>query len=66
MSGVRLFEISTGYPLDMNNTQLCWQMEIVPGMPHGFLAFGQMSTECQMGVDHVTKKIGELIRRLAE
>ena len=51
---------------DMNNTQLCWQMEIVPGMPHGFLAFGQMSTECQMGVDHVTKKIGELIRRLAE
>ena len=50
----------------MPNFQLCWQMEIVPGMPHGFLAFGQMSTECQMGVDHVTKKIGELIRRLAE
>ena len=27
------------------------KMEVVPGMPHGLLAFGQMSTECQLGVD---------------
>ena len=39
------------------------KMEIVPGMPHGFLAFGQMSTECQLGVDHVTKKIGDLLKQ---
>lgn len=38
------------------------KMEVVPGMPHGFLAFGQMSTECQLGVDHVTKKLGDLIK----
>merc|ERR1711862_522023 len=42
------------------------RMEIVPGMPHGFLAFGQTSTECQLGVDHVTKKIGDLIKKLDE
>jgi len=40
------------------------RMEVVPGMPHSFLAFSQMSTECQLGVDHVTKKIGELIKVL--
>ena len=40
------------------------KMEVVPGMPHGFLAFGQMSTECQLGVDHVTRKIGELVKTL--
>ena len=39
------------------------KMEIVPGMPHGFLAFGAMSTECQLGVDHVTKKIRDMIKR---
>ena len=41
------------------------KMEIVPGMPHGFLAFGAMSTECQLGVDHVTKKIRDLIRNIS-
>ena len=40
------------------------KLEIMPGMPHGFLAFGAMSTECQMGVDHVTKKIRDLIKSL--
>ena len=40
------------------------KMEIVPGMPHGFLAFGQMSTECQLGVNHATKKLGELIQSI--
>ena len=39
-------------------------VQVVPGMPHGFLAFGGMASECQLGVDHVTRKIGELIRRL--
>ena len=40
------------------------RMEIVPGMPHGFLAFGQMSQECQLGVDHVTRKIADLVKRM--
>lgn len=40
------------------------KMEVVPGMPHGFLAFGQMSTECQLGVDHVTRKIRDLIKSI--
>jgi len=40
------------------------KMEVVPGMPHGFLAFCQLSTECQLGVDHVTRKIGELVKTL--
>ena len=40
------------------------KMEVVPGMPHGFLAFGQMATECQLGVDHVTRKIRELVKSL--
>ena len=40
------------------------KMEIVPGMPHGFLAFGQMATECQLGVDHVTRKLAELVKSL--
>merc|ERR1719369_1106118 len=40
------------------------KMEVVPGMPHGFLSFGQMATECQLGVDHVTRKLGELIKCL--
>ena len=41
-------------------------MQVVPGMPHGFLAFGGMASECQLGVDHVTRKIGELIQRLTQ
>ena len=40
------------------------KMEVVPGMPHGFLAFCQMSTECQLGVDHVTRKFGDLVKSL--
>ena len=39
-------------------------LEIMPGMPHGFLGFSSMSTECQLGVDHVTKKIKDLIRSI--
>ena len=41
------------------------KLEIMPGMPHGFLAFAAMSTECQLGVDHVTKKIRDLIKTLS-
>jgi len=42
------------------------KMEVMPGMPHGFLAFGQMSSECQLGVNHVTKRIAELLKVLNE
>ena len=42
------------------------RMEIVPGMPHGFLAFAQMSQECQLGVDHVTRKIADLVKRMTK
>jgi len=41
-------------------------LEIVPGMPHGFLAFCQFSTECQLGVDHVTRKLRQLIEGLGD
>jgi len=39
-------------------------MEVVPGLPHGFLAFSQLSSECQLGVEHVTSILKKLVKAL--
>jgi len=39
-------------------------MEVVPGLPHGFLAFSQLSSECQLGVEHVTSIFQKLVKAL--
>ena len=37
------------------------QMEVIKGLPHGFLAFCNMSRDCQVGVETVTKLLREFI-----
>ena len=38
--------------------------EVVPGLPHGFLAFSQLSTECQLGVDQATRTLEKLVKAI--
>ena len=37
------------------------QMEVIKGLPHGFLAFCNMSKDCQVGVETVTNLLREFI-----
>ena len=37
------------------------QMEVLSGLPHGFQQFCHFSKDCQLGVDHVIKFLGDLI-----
>ena len=37
------------------------QLEVLEGLPHGFLAFSAMSIDCKEGFDHVTKVLEQWI-----
>ena len=37
------------------------QLEVLEGLPHGFLAFSAMSVDCKEGFDHVTKVLEQWI-----
>jgi len=39
-------------------------LEVMSGLPHGFLSFAPLSTRCQRGLDKVTNLIKEKINRL--
>ena len=40
------------------------RMEIIKGLPHGFEAFCNMSTDCQRGVEMVTQHLRQFISTL--
>eukprot|EP00092_Neocalanus_flemingeri_P034140 GFUD01037127.1.p1 GENE.GFUD01037127.1~~GFUD01037127.1.p1 ORF type:complete len:459 (-),score=76.84 GFUD01037127.1:87-1301(-) len=40
------------------------KMEVLSGLPHGFLGFCSLSKDCQIGVDHVTQVFCDLISSL--
>eukprot|EP00090_Calanus_glacialis_P017065 TRINITY_DN26667_c0_g1_i1.p1 TRINITY_DN26667_c0_g1~~TRINITY_DN26667_c0_g1_i1.p1 ORF type:complete len:514 (-),score=74.73 TRINITY_DN26667_c0_g1_i1:202-1596(-) len=40
------------------------QMEVMKGLPHGFLAFGPFSKDCEQGVLHVTQVLGDFIKNI--
>ena len=40
------------------------KMEVLIGLPHGFQAFVPFSKDCQQGVDHITKVLGDFISSL--
>ena len=40
------------------------KMEVMNGLPHGFLAFGPFSKDCEQGVLHITEVIGDFIKNI--
>jgi len=40
------------------------KMEVLKGLPHGFLAFGQFSKDCEQGVMDITKVICDFIKNV--
>ena len=36
-------------------------LQVLNGLPHGFLSLGNLSKDCQMAVDFITEKLRDII-----